>query len=176
MPNVRSGEEMSGDHDDGVPIMSDKREKAIRERAYALWEKSGSKHGQHGEHWDQAVREVDAEAGADKPKAGSKATPTARAKPGPKPKALATPAVVPAIKAKPGPKPKAAAAAPVESPKPAVAAKPAAVAKPVAATKAKPAAKPEPVSAPAKAVSKAKQAAESVVATVKRAAKGTAKK
>ena len=110
--------------------------------------------------------------GAAKPKPGSKTTPTARAKPGPKPKALATPAVVPAIKAKPGPKPKAAAAAPVESPKPAVAAKPAAVAKPVAATKAKPAPKPEPVSAPAKAVSKAKQAAESVVATVKRADQG----
>ena len=163
---MRSGLESSGDHDDGEPIMSDTREKAIRERAYALWEKSGSAHGQHGEHWDQAVREIDAEAGV-KPKstrrvaakpAGASVT---KGKPGPKPKTPPPPAPKPVGKtsAKPVTATKAAAPKPA-APKPKAEGKPATM----------------PASAPAKAVSKAKQAAESVVATVKRATKSATKK
>ena len=33
-------------------------EKAIRERAYAIWEATGRPHGRDRDHWFQAVREV----------------------------------------------------------------------------------------------------------------------
>ena len=184
LPGMRSGPDYSGDHIDGEPIMSDTREKAIRERAYLLWERSGSRHGQHGEHWDQAAREIDAEAGSVKPKGKPGRKPAAAAsptvekrKPGPKPKAVVAPPATPEIvaKKKPGPKPKTAAVA-TETPtivaKAKPGPKPAATPKPVSA----PAIAAKTESAPAKAVSKAKQAAETVVATVKRATKGSAKK
>lgn len=35
------------------------RESAIRARAYDLWEKDGSTHGRHQDHWHQAEREID---------------------------------------------------------------------------------------------------------------------
>lgn len=49
--------------------MNDK-EKAIRERAYRLWEAEGRPHGREAEHWERAHREYEANAGqrpADQP-------------------------------------------------------------------------------------------------------------
>jgi hypothetical protein len=46
--------------------MSGDREELIRQRAYALWEKDGGRHGLHDDHWAQATREIDGDA---KPKA-----------------------------------------------------------------------------------------------------------
>ncbi|HEY0835645.1 MAG TPA: DUF2934 domain-containing protein [Azospirillum sp.] len=37
-------------------------ETVIRERAYAIWEREGRPEGRHGEHWEQACRELSAEA------------------------------------------------------------------------------------------------------------------
>ena len=36
-------------------------DKAIRQRAYAIRKDAGSPTGMHGEHWAQAMRELDAE-------------------------------------------------------------------------------------------------------------------
>jgi hypothetical protein len=42
-------------------------EDAVRQRAYELWEKAGSTHGNHEEHWAQALSEIQAEMGGAKP-------------------------------------------------------------------------------------------------------------
>lgn len=83
------------------------QEKAIRERAHALWEHEGRPHGRHDAHWEQARREIEetrakaatknptrattkkpaAAAGAGEPKPAEK-KPAARKKPAaPAPKA-----------------------------------------------------------------------------------------
>jgi hypothetical protein len=36
-------------------------EKAIRERAYHIWEAEGRPHGRDREHWERAGREIEAE-------------------------------------------------------------------------------------------------------------------
>ena len=46
--------------------MSDEREQRIRQRAHAIWEAEGHPHGSDRSHWDQAVREIDAEEAAQK--------------------------------------------------------------------------------------------------------------
>jgi hypothetical protein len=51
-------------------------EKAIRERAYHIWESDGRPHGRDREHWERASREIEAEA----KKRPRKATTTAKAK------------------------------------------------------------------------------------------------
>jgi hypothetical protein len=38
-------------------------EEAVRQRAYEIWERAGWSHGSHDEHWEQARRELEAEAG-----------------------------------------------------------------------------------------------------------------
>ncbi|WP_158744257.1 DUF2934 domain-containing protein [Acidisphaera sp. L21] len=42
-------------------------EDAVRQRAYELWEKAGSTHGNHEEHWAQALSEIQAEMGGARP-------------------------------------------------------------------------------------------------------------
>ncbi len=42
--------------------MSDDREDRIRKRAYDLWERDGAPEGHQHAHWQQAEREIDAEA------------------------------------------------------------------------------------------------------------------
>lgn len=37
------------------------RDARIRDRAYQIWLSEGRRHGQHEAHWQQAVREIDAE-------------------------------------------------------------------------------------------------------------------
>lgn len=37
----------------------DDRERKIRDRAYEIWERAGRPQGQEGEHWAQAMQEVD---------------------------------------------------------------------------------------------------------------------
>lgn len=37
-------------------------ETRIRERAYGIWEREGRPDGRHAEHWEQACRELEAEA------------------------------------------------------------------------------------------------------------------
>ena len=39
--------------------MPSKREQAIRERAYRLWEQEGCPEGREKAHWEQAQRELD---------------------------------------------------------------------------------------------------------------------
>jgi DUF2934 family protein len=41
--------------------MSESREQAIRERAYALWEQDGRPEGRSVAHWSQAEMEVEVE-------------------------------------------------------------------------------------------------------------------
>jgi hypothetical protein len=41
--------------------MTNGRDQAIRERAYALWEADGRPHGSDLLHWDQATAEIDRE-------------------------------------------------------------------------------------------------------------------
>jgi hypothetical protein len=61
---MSSGEQPSG-HDDnryeGRMMMIRDRLERIRERAYELWERAGSPHGQHEEHWKTASKEIDDE-------------------------------------------------------------------------------------------------------------------
>ncbi len=147
--------------------MSEQREKAIRERAYALWEKSGSAHGQHGEHWDQAVREIDAEA------ARRSESPVASRRDAGIRAPSASPALSPAAPVGDGaPAAKAAAAKVARCAQDRLAAKPRESWRRSRVRPSPPAPRRSRSRAPAKAVSKAKQAAESVVATVKRAAQG----
>jgi hypothetical protein len=40
--------------------MVDKREEAIRKRAYEIWDQEGRPHGQDCEHWLRAAAEIDA--------------------------------------------------------------------------------------------------------------------
>jgi hypothetical protein len=40
--------------------LSSDREQRIRNRAYALWEQDGRRHGRHDDHWAQATRDIDA--------------------------------------------------------------------------------------------------------------------
>lgn len=58
--------------------MSDDREQRIRNRAYALWEQDGARHGRHDDHWSQATREID-EAAASVANNAAKIAPTSRA-------------------------------------------------------------------------------------------------
>jgi hypothetical protein len=57
-------------------------EKAIRERAYHIWEAEGRPHGRDREHWERASREIGAEAGkrSRKPATAAKAKPAGKAK------------------------------------------------------------------------------------------------
>jgi hypothetical protein len=48
--------------------MSESREQAIRERAYALWEQDGRPEGQNLAHWSQAETEIGTEQPAAVPK------------------------------------------------------------------------------------------------------------
>ncbi|MGF7148080.1 hypothetical protein FHS96_001689 [Sphingomonas zeicaulis] len=41
--------------------MSNDRERRVRDRAYALWEREGRPSGRHDEHWFRASREIAAE-------------------------------------------------------------------------------------------------------------------
>jgi hypothetical protein len=41
------------------------RDDRIRRRAHEIWEREGRPHGKDAEHWEQAQREVDAEASAE---------------------------------------------------------------------------------------------------------------
>ena len=41
--------------------MTDERERRIRERAYAIWEREGRPRGREREHWEQAAAELAAE-------------------------------------------------------------------------------------------------------------------
>ena len=43
-------------------MSDDDREQRIRNRAYALWEQDGGRHGLHDDHWARATREIDAAA------------------------------------------------------------------------------------------------------------------
>ena len=36
-------------------------EKRVQQRAYELWEKAGRPDGQHNVHWNEALREIEAE-------------------------------------------------------------------------------------------------------------------
>jgi hypothetical protein len=36
-------------------------EDAVRQRAYEIWQRAGSTHGSHDEHWEQALRELEGE-------------------------------------------------------------------------------------------------------------------
>src|SRR4029077_20748279 len=48
--------------------MRSDREERIRQRAYALWQSEGHRHGRHEDHWHRAEREIAAEeAGPDGP-------------------------------------------------------------------------------------------------------------
>ncbi|PBB79234.1 hypothetical protein CK218_20780 [Mesorhizobium sp. WSM3879] len=42
--------------------MDDDRTEKIRQRAYELWQREGSLHGDHERHWRQAEMEIDREA------------------------------------------------------------------------------------------------------------------
>ena len=77
--------------------MTDDRQHRIRQRAHEIWESHGRPHGADRDHWDQAIREIDAEDAAAKKKP---ARATAAAKP------KVAPAKAPAAK-KPAPKAKA---------------------------------------------------------------------
>lgn len=79
--------------------MTDDRQERIRLRAHAIWENQGRPHGQDRDHWNQAIREIDAEDAAAKKKKPARATAA-------KPKAAAK---APAAK-KPTAKPKTKAA------------------------------------------------------------------
>ena len=59
-------------------------EKAIRERAYHIWEAEGRPHGRDREHWERASREIEAETKKRRPR---KAATAAKAKPAGKAKA-----------------------------------------------------------------------------------------
>jgi hypothetical protein len=105
----------------------DDREQRIRDRAYAIWQREGRPEGQEREHWQQAMREIDGEAGrAGAPAGGGDMGATGEAPSG-------SPGKSPSRK-------KAGTAGEKGSPKekPAAAAK----AKPAAATREKPAARP----------------------------------
>ena len=41
--------------------MRSDREERIRQRAYALWQSEGHRHGRHEDHWHRAEREIAAE-------------------------------------------------------------------------------------------------------------------
>ena len=58
--------------------MTDDRQHRIRQRAHEIWESHGRPHGADRDHWDQAIREIDAEDAAAKKKP---ARATAAAKP-----------------------------------------------------------------------------------------------
>jgi hypothetical protein len=49
--------------------MRSDREERIKQRAYALWQSEGHRHGRHEDHWHRAEREIAAE------EAGPGATP-----------------------------------------------------------------------------------------------------
>lgn len=57
-------------------------EKAIKERAYHIWETEGRPHGRDREHWERASREIEAEAGKRprKPATATNAKPAGKAK------------------------------------------------------------------------------------------------
>ena len=57
-------------------------EKAIRERAYHIWEAEGRPHGRDREHWERANREIAAEA----KKTTGKTAGATKARPAGKPK------------------------------------------------------------------------------------------
>jgi len=42
--------------------MRSDREERIKQRAYALWQSEGHRHGRHEDHWHRAEREIAAEA------------------------------------------------------------------------------------------------------------------
>jgi hypothetical protein len=41
--------------------MRSDREERIRQRAYAIWQSEGHRHGRHEDHWHRAEREIAAE-------------------------------------------------------------------------------------------------------------------
>lgn len=58
--NIRTEDSTRRENAQRVP---DKQ--AISARAYDLWEREGSPHGRHEEHWHRARRELGADAGDD---------------------------------------------------------------------------------------------------------------
>ena len=62
-------------------------EKAIRDRAYAIWEREGRPSGRERDHWLQAAWELSGEEARSK----ARAKPTAKAGGKPKPKAAKAP-------------------------------------------------------------------------------------
>ena len=63
--------------------MTDDRDGKIRQRAYEIWEKSGRPHGQHEDHWRQAMTEFDPPPGSAAPKTGKAKTMAAAVAPTP---------------------------------------------------------------------------------------------
>src|SRR5689334_15462767 len=55
--------------------MAESRDERIRRRAYEIWEREGTGHGRHEEHWHRAAAEIDAE----EDRAGGSAAGTAAA-------------------------------------------------------------------------------------------------
>jgi DUF2934 family protein len=51
--------------------MSEQKEQAIRERAYALWEQDGRPEGQSLAHWSRAEAEIGTEQSAEAPNKAS---------------------------------------------------------------------------------------------------------
>jgi hypothetical protein len=69
--------------------MRSDREERIRQRAYAIWQSEGHRHGRHEDHWHRAEREIAAE------EAGPSKTPR-RGKAPKKPAATKSTAATPA--------------------------------------------------------------------------------
>jgi hypothetical protein len=44
--------------------MTDDKHERVRQRAYEIWKQAGEPHGDHEQHWRQAVQEIEAEDGA----------------------------------------------------------------------------------------------------------------
>jgi hypothetical protein len=59
-------------------------EERIRQRAYQIWEEDGQPEGREHEHWERAVREIEAEEKADESEASDPAEAEPEAKPKPK--------------------------------------------------------------------------------------------
>jgi hypothetical protein len=78
-------------------VLSSDREQRVRNRAYALWEQDGGRHGRHDDHWAQAIRDIDAATAS-----GNKTTTASKPRAASKPKAEKKVAAKPAT-AKPAP-------------------------------------------------------------------------
>lgn len=54
--------------------MTNSREDQIRQRAHEIWEREGRPHGQHDQHWAQALTEIEREAGGQEGEAAQMAS------------------------------------------------------------------------------------------------------